>query len=48
MAQRKQLTWTELRVGLFVLAGLFIMARDFLHHGRRRMGPEIHPEDLSA
>lgn len=26
MAQRKQLTWVELRVGLFVLAGLFIMA----------------------
>jgi phospholipid/cholesterol/gamma-HCH transport system substrate-binding protein len=25
MAQRKQLTWTELRVGVFVLAGLFIM-----------------------
>ncbi len=26
MPQRKQLTWAELRVGLFVLAGLFIMA----------------------
>jgi phospholipid/cholesterol/gamma-HCH transport system substrate-binding protein len=26
MTQRKQLSWTELRVGLFVLAGLFIMA----------------------
>jgi phospholipid/cholesterol/gamma-HCH transport system substrate-binding protein len=26
MPQRKQLTWTELRVGLFVLAGLFIIA----------------------
>ncbi|MGA8143636.1 MAG: MlaD family protein [Candidatus Acidiferrales bacterium] len=26
MAQRKQLTWTELRVGLFVLASLFILA----------------------
>jgi phospholipid/cholesterol/gamma-HCH transport system substrate-binding protein len=25
MAQRKQLTWTELRVGVFVLIGLFIM-----------------------
>src|SRR5579863_2187431 len=25
MAQRKQLTWTELRVGLFVLVGLFIL-----------------------
>ncbi len=26
MAQRKQLTWTELRVGVFVLAGLAILA----------------------
>ncbi len=26
MAQRKQLTWSELRVGLFVLAGLVILA----------------------
>ena len=26
MPQRKQLTWTELRVGLFVLAGIFIVA----------------------
>jgi len=26
MAQRKQLTWAELRVGLFVLAALFILA----------------------
>lgn len=26
MGQRKQLTWTELRVGLFVLVGLFILA----------------------
>jgi phospholipid/cholesterol/gamma-HCH transport system substrate-binding protein len=26
MAQRQQLTWAELRVGLFVLAGLFVIA----------------------
>jgi phospholipid/cholesterol/gamma-HCH transport system substrate-binding protein len=26
MAQRRQLTWTELRVGLFVLVGLFVIA----------------------
>ncbi len=26
MPQRKQLTWTELRVGLFVLAGMFLLA----------------------
>jgi len=25
MAQRKQLTWTELRVGIFVLVGLFVL-----------------------
>jgi phospholipid/cholesterol/gamma-HCH transport system substrate-binding protein len=25
MAQRKQLTWTELRVGLFVLVGMFVL-----------------------
>jgi len=38
MAQRKQLTWSELRVGLFVLLGLVILAvgifyADFLRHG---------------
>src|SRR5260221_13076273 len=26
MAQRKQITWSELRVGLFVLVGLLILA----------------------
>src|SRR5215469_3488192 len=26
MAQRRQLTWTELRVGLFVLVALFVLA----------------------
>src|ERR1700752_5386330 len=26
MAQRRQVTWTELRVGLFVLVGLFVIA----------------------
>src|SRR3989442_3053289 len=26
MAQRKQLSWTELRVGLFVLVGLLVLA----------------------
>ena len=25
MAQRRQLTWTELRVGLFVLVALFVL-----------------------
>ena len=37
MAQHKQLTWTELRVGLFVLAGVILLVgRDFLRDGRRQ------------
>lgn len=31
MAQRKQVTWTDLRVGLFVLVGLFILAVGILY-----------------
>jgi phospholipid/cholesterol/gamma-HCH transport system substrate-binding protein len=31
MAQRKQLTWSELRVGLFVLAGLLVLAATILY-----------------
>jgi len=42
MAQRKQLTWTELRVGLFVLAGLFILAiAIFYVTGAGILGPKI-------
>ena len=42
MAQRKQLTWTELRVGLFVLAGLFILAiAIFYVTGAGVLGPKI-------
>lgn len=41
MAQRKQLTWTELRVGLFVLAALFIlMVAIFYVTGARFLGPK--------
>jgi len=41
MAQRKQLTWTELRVGLFVLAGLFILALGtFYVTGAGILGPK--------
>src|SRR6202142_188381 len=41
MAQRKQLTWTELRVGLFVLAGLFILAvGTFYVTGAGILGPK--------
>ena len=41
MAQRKQLTWTELRVGLFVLVGLFIAAvAIFYVTGGRFLGPK--------
>ena len=41
MAQRKQLTWSELRVGLFVLAGLFIlMVGIFYVTGAGFLGPK--------
>jgi hypothetical protein len=41
MAQRKQLSWTELRVGLFVLAGLFILAiAIFYATGAGILGPK--------
>lgn len=56
MAQRKQLTWTELRVGLFVLAGLFILAvAVFYVTGAGFLGPKYRlitflpeVEDLQA
>ncbi len=41
MAQRKQLTWTELRVGLFVLVGLFILALGIFYvTGAGILGPK--------
>jgi phospholipid/cholesterol/gamma-HCH transport system substrate-binding protein len=41
MAQRKQLTWTELRVGIFVLVGLFIiMIAIFYVTGAGFLGPK--------
>lgn len=41
MPQRKQLSWTELRVGLFVLAGLFILAvAIFYVTGQGILGPK--------
>src|SRR5208282_2668712 len=41
MAERKQLTWTELRVGIFVLAGLFIvMVAIFYVTGAGFLGPK--------
>jgi len=41
MAQRKQLTWSELRVGLFVLAGLIIVAVGILYvTGSSFFGPK--------
>lgn len=41
MAQRKQLTWAELRVGLFVVAGLFIlMVAIFYVTGAGFLGPK--------
>jgi phospholipid/cholesterol/gamma-HCH transport system substrate-binding protein len=41
MAQRKQLTWAELRVGVFILAGLFIlMIAIFYVTGASFLGPK--------
>ena len=41
MAQRKQLTWTELRVGVFVLAGLAILAIGIFYiTGAGMLGPK--------
>lgn len=41
MAQRKQLTWSELRVGVFVLAGLFLLAvAIFYVTGAGTLGPK--------
>ena len=41
MAQRKQLTWTELRVGLFVLVGLSVLAAGIFYvTGARILGPK--------
>lgn len=41
MAQRGQLTWTELRVGLFVLVGLFILAAGIFYvTGEGILGPK--------
>src|SRR5262249_44015899 len=39
-AQRKQLTWTELRVGLFVLVGLFVMAVAIFYVTGGPLGPK--------
>jgi len=41
MAQRKQLTWTELRVGLFVLVGLSVLAAGIFYvTGAESIGPK--------
>lgn len=41
MAQRKQLTWTELRVGIFVLIGLFVLAAGIFYvTGAGFLGPK--------
>jgi phospholipid/cholesterol/gamma-HCH transport system substrate-binding protein len=41
MAHRKQLTWTELRVGLFVLVGLLVLAAGIFYvTGSKFLGPK--------
>jgi len=43
MAQRKQLTWTELRVGLFVLVALVVLAVGIFYvTGAGFLGPKYH------
>jgi phospholipid/cholesterol/gamma-HCH transport system substrate-binding protein len=47
MAQRKQLTWTELRVGLFVLVGLFVVAAAIFYvTGSQFLGPKYRLKTL--
>lgn len=49
MAQRKQLTWTELRVGLFVLIGLFVLAAGIFYvTGTSFLGPKYRLETYLA
>jgi phospholipid/cholesterol/gamma-HCH transport system substrate-binding protein len=40
MAQRKQLSWTELRVGIFVLVGLFVLAAGIFYVTGGVWGPK--------
>ena len=43
MARGKQLTWSELRVGLFVLVGLLILAVGIFYvTGAGVLGPKYH------
>ena len=47
MAQRKQLTWTELRVGLFVLVGLAVLAAGIFYvTGAQFLGPKYRLRTL--
>jgi phospholipid/cholesterol/gamma-HCH transport system substrate-binding protein len=47
MAQRKQLTWTELRVGVFVLVGLFVLAVGIFYvTGANFIGPKYRLHTL--
>jgi len=43
MAQRKQLSWTELRVGVFVLAGIILIVLGIFYvTGTGALGPKYH------
>ena len=49
MAQRKQLTWTELRVGLFGLVGLFVLAAGIFYvTGAGILGPKYRLKTYQA
>ena len=49
MAQRKQLSWSELRVGVFVLAGIVLIVLGIFYvTGTGALGRQISPGYLSA
>jgi phospholipid/cholesterol/gamma-HCH transport system substrate-binding protein len=48
MTQRKQLTWTELRVGLFVLIGLFVLAAGIFYVTGTVFGPKYRLKTFMA
>jgi hypothetical protein len=49
MAQHKQLTWTDLRVGLFVLAGAILLTVVIFYvTGWQRLGTQVQAAGVSS